>query len=209
MTTIHLQISHRITDCEERVQRYCTDPRDPSYYKYDCADVPADDELRKEDIQVANLMRARMSAEVIAKILARNDSIESRLIRIPKESMLERELPTKELKELFDSILMPNVRMARATKILHKKRPELIPILDSVIQEYARQVRSKNPDGSHPRSQAELATEYCQILKRDVDDNRHSLKAVRENLKQKGIHLSELRILDILIWSTRKSWSAL
>ena len=79
------------------------------------------------------------------------------------------------------------------TKALHKKRPALIPMLDSVVQEYLAT--------DAPGSFGGQATELVRGYKQDVDRNRAALRALKRELASRDYRLTEVRILDLLIWS--------
>jgi hypothetical protein len=79
---------------------------------------------------------------------------------------------------------------------LHKKRPGLIPILDSVVQSYLRAVDSI-PDLTN----AKLAIEFVRSYKKDLDANADSLRRMRAELKDGGLYLSECRLFDIFLWA--------
>jgi Family of unknown function (DUF6308) len=84
------------------------------------------------------------------------------------------------------------------TKALHRKRPALIPILDSVVQAYlTRDDPGTRPSGSF----GERATELVRSYKRDLDRNRSALCEVQRELASRRYRLTEVRILDVLIWS--------
>jgi hypothetical protein len=80
------------------------------------------------------------------------------------------------------------------TKTLHPKRPALIPMLDSVVQTYLA-----NSAGSE--SFGERATALVRSYKDDLDRNRAALLQLRRALASRGYELTEVRILDIVIWS--------
>ena len=86
--------------------------------------------------------------------------------------------------------------MSKATKTLHPKRPALIPMLDSVVQGYLADddLGAKAPFG-------ERAVELVRGYKRDLDRNREQLRAIRQELARRGHEHTEVRILDLLIWS--------
>ena len=75
------------------------------------------------------------------------------------------------------------------TKALHPKRPGLIPMLDSVVQEYLGDV----PAGSF----AECAAALVRVYKEDLDRNRTALRGLRDKLAHRGYSVTEVRILDI------------
>ena len=82
------------------------------------------------------------------------------------------------------------------TKTLHYKRPALIPMLDSVVQKYLEDedLGAKTPFG-------ERAIGLVRGYKRDLDLNRRAVRAVRLELARRGYVLTEVRILDLLIWA--------
>jgi hypothetical protein len=82
------------------------------------------------------------------------------------------------------------------TKALHPKRPALIPILDSVVRRYLED------DDLGPGVQfGERALGLVRGYKLDLDRNQVPLRTVRRELSRLGYKLTEVRILDVLIWS--------
>jgi hypothetical protein len=84
------------------------------------------------------------------------------------------------------------------TKALHRKRPALIPMLDSVVQEY---LAMDLPQTGSSASFGERATALVRSYKQDLDRNRSALHEVQLALAARGYQLTEVRILDLLIWS--------
>jgi hypothetical protein len=84
------------------------------------------------------------------------------------------------------------------TKALHRKRPALIPMLDSVVQAY---LTSDDPGTPLAGSFGERATALVRSYKRDLDLNRSVLHEVKRELASRTYRLTEVRILDLLIWS--------
>jgi hypothetical protein len=82
------------------------------------------------------------------------------------------------------------------TKALHRKRPALIPMLDSVVQKYLQDddLGAQAPFG-------ERALGLVRGCKRDLDSNRAGVRAVRQELARRSYRLTEVRILDLLILS--------
>jgi hypothetical protein len=81
------------------------------------------------------------------------------------------------------------------TKALHPKRPALIPLLDSVVQAYLAAV-------DEPASFGERATTLLRSYKQDLDCNLAALREIQRHLVSHGYRsLSEVRILDVLVWS--------
>jgi hypothetical protein len=92
----------------------------------------------------------------------------------------------------FEATKRPGLGLAVVTKILHIKRPRLIPVMDRVVIE---QIGARVSD--------DVATWVAAIGQvRDVGRvNLAELRAVRDHLRAKGItDRSLVRILDALLW---------
>lgn len=92
---------------------------------------------------------------------------------------------------------IPEVRLARQTKVLHKKRFALIPILDYVLETYLRRVDRLRRTGDAARDAVELIRSY----KRELDANLLAIQALQRELRQRGIDLTECRLLDLFLWA--------
>jgi Family of unknown function (DUF6308) len=145
----------------------------------------------ESDLRHANRGGARISAVEKAAILERRGRIERALRSIePNASLAGQSIPWAELTRLFDAFGgIRGVGYSKMTKALHPKRPALIPMLDSVVQAY---LAIDDPSDSF----AEHAIALVRAYKRDLDRNRAALRDLRRELE-----LTEVRILDILIWS--------
>jgi hypothetical protein len=173
---------------------------DYSYRSYDSVAVPADDTLREEDLRMANRIGARMSAAEVAGILERAREMEAALRRIPADVSLadsEERIPWDALHQLYTAPSdVTGIGLAKLTKALHKKRPQLIPMLDSVVAGYLRSVDSIPPGGG-----LAAATALTRSYKRDLDANRATLECVQAELEARGYSLSLCRILDLYTWA--------
>ena len=158
--------------------------------------------LGESDLRRANRGGARISADEIAAILARRHAIERALRSIAPDASLAGPadaVPWLPLRQLFDAFAdIRGVGFAKMTKALHPKRPALIPMLDSVVQQHLADddLGAQAPFG-------ERALELVRGYKRDLDRNRAAVEAVRRELAQRGHELTEVRILDLLIWSVQ------
>ena len=152
------------------------------------------------DLRLANRGGARISAAQIAAILERRSDIEGALREIDVRASLARpvgSIPWAPLTHLFDAFAdLPGIGFSKMTKALHRKRPGLIPILDSVIQLY---LAAEDP--GRVETFGNRATALVRSYKRDLDRNRAALKEIQRELASREHRLTEVRILDILIWS--------
>ena len=69
-------------------------------------------------------------------------------------------------------------------------------MLDSVIQKYL-----EDDDLGGEASFGERALGLVRGYKRDLDRNRAAMRAIRVELARRSYRLTEVRILDLLIWS--------
>jgi hypothetical protein len=166
----------------------------------DVADPSGPASFGEPDLRLANRSGARISAAQIAAILERRRAIERALRAIAPDASLAgaaTSVPWRPLRQLFDAFAdLQGVGLSKMTKSLHRKRPALIPMLDSVVQKYL--------EGDDLGAQApfgERALELVRGYKSDLDRNRAALRAVRLELRRRGYGLTDVRILDLLIWS--------
>jgi hypothetical protein len=154
----------------------------------------------ESDLRRANRGGARISAAEIGAILGRGRAIERALGSIAADASLAgaaTSVPWLPLRRLFDAFAdIRGVGFSKMTKALHYKRPALIPMLDSVVQKYLQDddLGVKAPFG-------ERALGFVRGYKRDLDLNGRSVRAVRLEIARRGHDLTEVRILDLLIWS--------
>jgi uncharacterized protein DUF6308 len=156
----------------------------------------------ESDLRLANRGGARISAAQIAAILERRGEVEEALGQLdPDASLMDAtsSIPWTPLTRLFDAFAdIHGVGFSKMTKSLHKKRPALIPMLDSFVQEY---LTRDLPRTSSPASFGERATALVRSYKHDLDRNRSALQEIQRALAERGYQLTEVRILDLLIWS--------
>ena len=156
----------------------------------------------ESDLRLANRGGARISAAEIAATLERQRAIELALRAIAPEASLAGAkglVPWQALGQLFDAFAdLRGIGLSKVTKALHPKRPALVPMLDSVVQAYLvlDDLGAGAPFG-------ERALALVRGYKRDLDLNRRALRATRREVAARGHDLTEVRILDLLIWSVR------
>jgi hypothetical protein len=152
------------------------------------------------DLRLANQDGARISAAEIAAILKRRRAIEWALRAIALDASLAGaadSVPWLPLGQLFGAFAgIRGVGVSKMTKALYRKRPALIPILDSIVQKYLEDddLGSQAPFG-------ERALGLVRGYGRDLDNNRAAVRAVGQDLAGRGYRLTEVRILDLLILS--------
>ena len=171
-----------------------------AYSDFDVSERSEPVSFGEPDLRHANRGGARISAAEIATILERRRAIEQALLAIDPHASLAgvvNSVPWLPLKQLFDAFAdIRGVGFSKMTKTLHRRRPALIPMLDSVVQRYL-----EDDDLGPHAAFGERALGLVRGYKRDLDRNRAAVRALRQELTRRGYELTEVRILDLLIWS--------
>jgi hypothetical protein len=175
---------------------------DYSYRSYDVLPIARDATVTLDEIRVANRIGARMSAHESEALLARRSQFASALVRIPPEANLcdpSDEIPWPALADLYAAADgVRGIGLAKLTKFLHKKRPELIPMLDSVVEGY---LRSVSPIPLRSEGLGIVGEALTRSYKTDLDVNLETVRAVKAVLAERGYELSECRVMDIFTWA--------
>ncbi len=173
-----------------------------AYSSYEAGDSSGHGSFDESDLRLANRGGARISAVEIEAILERRGEIERALRRVHPDASLAdatSSIPWIPLTRLFEAFAeIRGVGFSKMTKALHRKRPALIPMLDSVVQAY---LTRDDPGTLSSGSFGERATALVRGYKRDLDRNRSVLHEVQRELAGRTYRLTEVRILDLLIWS--------
>jgi hypothetical protein len=170
-------------------------------YRLDAGGPSRPASFAEPDLRLANRDGARISAAEIAAILKRRRAIERALRAVAPDASLAgaaASVPWLPLGQLFGAFAgIRGVGMSKMTKALYRKRPALIPILDSVVQRYLQ-----DDDLGVQAPFGERALGLVRGYQRDLDRNRAAVRAARQELTGRGYRLTEVRILDLLILST-------
>jgi hypothetical protein len=159
----------------------------------------ADDSLGPTSFDERDLRGANRGG---AAILERRAEIERALRKVHPDASLAdatSSIPWITLTRLFDAFAdIRGIGFSKMTKALHPKRPALIPMLDSVVQAY---LTRDDPDARSSGSFGERATALVRSYKRDLDRNSSVLRQLQRDLAGRSYRLTEVRVLDLLIWS--------
>lgn len=130
--------------------------------------------------------------------------IESALGAIPKETALwdwpETPQNRENLLALFNSVRVPSYALAQVSKLLHRKRPELLPVVDDQVRR-----AWQTPFKSHWRSE-----DYVRIvfdIGTELRNRMEVLRALKEMADELGrpwSQLSPLRLFDILSYQAAR-----
>jgi hypothetical protein len=169
-------------------------------YRLDTGGPSRPESFGEPDLRLANRDGARISTAEIAAILERRPAIERALRAIAPDASLAGaadSVPWLPLEQLFGAFAgIRGVGMSKMTKALYRKRPALIPILDSIVRQYLQE-----DDLGAEASLGERTLGLVRGYQRDLDDNRAAVRVAQQELAGRGYVLTEVRILDLLILS--------
>ena len=101
---------------------------------------------------------------------------------------------------LHEAVQVRQVLIPVATKVLHRKRRSLIPMLDSVV------VRYYLPEGpfapfEDSRRAADAAVPVLTAFRKDLETGLEPLVDLCHALHQVGFVVTPLRVLELLVWT--------
>ena len=96
------------------------------------------------------------------------------------------------------------IRGTIVSKVLHRKRPELVPIYDSRI--FAAYTAPGVIPRANDRSWQHFMALLCTQMRDDLQDEAAGFAALEELAASEGTPVTQLRILDILVWRTAAAW---
>ena len=193
-----------IPDAMSRLRRFCKE----EYAYYDALPAGDPDQVEPMDILVTIAVNAYITnaaqARRIHRGLARR--CDGLLSAIPSSAALadgERWLaPLRAL--LHAAAQTPGVLIPVATKVLHRKRPALIPMLDNVLLAfYLRALGQENwlAQTQDKRQAATVAMVAIDAFRADLLAALPAVEELRGALAAEGYPLTVARLLEILVWT--------
>jgi len=180
-----------INNPEEMLRRY-TDPIDMFYLEY--KGVTDQDKLFPEDVAITLAFNSRASKKTVYSL--RDCSFD--LSAIP-DTQLEETTP-QERSILANLVVemanLPGIQASIATKILHKKRPKLIPVLDNKAI-FGAYMNLNPPDAKKNFNGAKKTIEQTlQCIHNDLIANKN----VWPELKKRAHGRTSIQIFDMIWW---------
>jgi hypothetical protein len=98
-----------------------------------------------------------------------------------------------QLEKLFEAVIGPRIGISRATKVLHIKRPALIPVCDAYVLRLL----------GIPGDTAAAGVAAVVHLRKEGRRNLHALRDLQSRLAvELGVSRTLVRVLDALIWGS-------
>ena len=190
-----------LEDADHRLARYFEN----GYWDiYDGVTVAQDSCLTITDIIVSVGLNSQVDTrKKIWHIWQQKPLIDRALSKIPQNiSLTETDIPWQELKELFKVFCQAKyAKGAVATKILHKKRPHLIPVYDKIIGDFfQKRMTSEQWNQQWHR----FLVSYMQVFRELLLQYEPDILAIRDRAEKTGASITPVRTLEVLIWIAQK-----
>lgn len=193
-------------DPQSRIRQYCEIEEYRGYDdKHNINDV-----ISQEDIEAANNLYAminRYDDTESRRLLSRSRRIREILTKIPNRNISD--IAPKEWSEvrndvrdlLEEILLVSGIGLAKATKILHLKRPNLFPILDSFVIKLLL-----NTDISDVEKDLQLGIglQALERTKEIMTEQEAAFNELVNQVQDLPISLTPVRLFDILCWTAEK-----
>ncbi len=101
------------------------------------------------------------------------------------------------LSQAIAACIHPGIGLASATKVLHLKRPYLVPILDRFV---AEMMGVNLPDNPSVTQRVAIGQRLAAAIRREGRRNIQVLRRIQEELASEGIERTLVRIFDGILW---------
>ena len=167
------------------------------YSLFDGCPTSPNDEIGPTEVYTSMGVASRVMLNDAIRLLVRADRARVLLSRIAPDATLEdaTEDQIGAAEALIDLLSQaPKIGRGKATKVLHKKRPSFMPILDSVVCDFLWK------NFPHVVRQGPSGGGYVRLFREILLARRAALESLQVTLASRGLTLSTTRVLDFLIW---------
>jgi hypothetical protein len=199
-----------LPDALDRIRRYCGlawsggPPETWAWHYYDAVPTEQDDHVTAVDVLCAAALHPGLGRADLAFFRERHTELSAWLRDMPQDSRLWE--TSDEVVEHLASLpeRFPKVSVSLLSKVLHRKRPHLIPLLDRHVVDWYRPVTGK-------RVMAQAWGSIIRAMREDeLDGERRLLYAIAFSEIEQELwsgtdaddrpRLSWIRAIDIAIW---------
>lgn len=193
----------RIEGAEDRILKFAREEYD--YYD----GIPSDDPDHVSPIDVMVTVAVNSFVNSAAKVRAVHGTMAASCDPLLAEIAEDADLRTHDLEPvrhlLHSAVQGRGVMTAVATKILHRKRRHLIPMLDAVVVRYYADALERpellTQAVADKRRAADASTTVLEAMRADLVATTDQVEQLRLRLNEDGYSLSLVRILEILLWT--------
>ena len=170
------------------------------------------DAIEPVDYAITIAMNSRATADRMKQFMELGPTLNNLLRAIPHDTTLATDTSDDvfhAVEMLFDKACSAKgTKLSVASKVLHRKRPHLIPMLDSVVvnRHYWPALNAHAPSWFEPSwlttGASSDPTQYMRVMADELDANREELARIRADLP-KGIpaSISDVRLLEAALYA--------
>jgi hypothetical protein len=202
-----LAAGREIPDALDRIRRYCGlpwtggPPETWAWAYYDEVPSVTQDTVEALDVLAAGALHSGLRRDELEFFKTNRRQLDSYLRELPADEALNDaaqdtlavldELPTR----------FPQIGLALLSKVLHRKRPHLIPLVDHEIADHYRMVTGE-------RSAVTAWPKLLRSVQADLSSNlsRVALELIADELRQEmadsyaAATVTDVRLFDIAVW---------
>jgi len=195
-----------LEDPESRIREYC---EIEEYRGYDDKHS-INNVISKEDILSANNLYAmidRYDNTESSRLLNHSERIKENLAKVPNKDIFAvsceewREVKSNIKALLTDFLSIKGIGLAKATKILHLKRPNLFPVLDSFIIKFLLDIEIAEVEKTN---HVEIGLKALELTRWIIIKQEAAFRDLDSQMSDLPIKLTPVRLFDILCWTTEK-----
>lgn len=193
-----------IEDPEDLLLSYVEAGGPYAYPAYDTLVTNGSADLVTGDLLAPCLLEAHVDLPRFGVLLRMYPTLRDRLAALPPVALEDAdEAAFAAVAHCFDVLDEPQfaragVRGTIVSKVLHRKRPDLVPLYDSRIWT-AHTAPGAVARAAH-RTWVDFMVLFCQQIHDDINAHRGDLVALQKAAAAEGADLTLLRIHDILVW---------
>lgn len=201
---IELPSGWTVPDPDERLAAFCAG----EYIYYDA--IASAEPNRIDPVDVLATVAVNSRVDTAAKVYRVHQGLQAAceplLPTIHEDAdLLDLHLWREPVRRLLHAAVQPpGVLIPVATKVLHRKRRRLIPMLDNIVLQHYFSRPELQPLLAASQNKAKAADAAMQALDLFRDDLvavQEQIASLRQTLNEKGFELSPVRILEILLWT--------
>lgn len=195
--------SGRITNPDQRLLTFCQ----AEYAYYDAIPSVDADRIQPLDVLVTVAMNSRVSDSVKVRRVHQGmaANCDPLLPTLPEDANLV-DLPRwrEPLRELLHAAVQASfVLIPVATKVLHRKRRSLVPMLDNVVLNYYLNTdahRALLPGTQDKARAAKVVMTALDLFLADLVSAKRAIDGLCASLEEHGFPLTSVRVLELLVW---------
>ena len=159
------------------------------------------------DLLAPALLGAPVDIDRMATLTALMPLLQRGLDALPEHATLQGAGPglLREVAALYDPLDDPSVKDrdvkgSLLAKVLHRKRPALIPLFDSRVRDFYRSEGAVPPAPRGQRTFREYMELLIPVIQDDLRSNAETFAELASLVPSSGPPLTAVRILDIVVW---------